>query len=77
MKHRHIETNEWTRTAIDSALEYGDLRDWRELFQAAKNDRRIAEQILFVAEAHYIEGSSVLARELVYEMWPELSRGEA
>lgn len=72
MKRRHLDTRAWTRAAIDSALEYGDLRDWRELFGLARRDRGLAQEILAVARAHYVEGASPMAERLVYELWPEL-----
>lgn len=46
MKHRHLNTSEWTRAAIDSALEYGDLPDWRELFAAVRESRALALEVL-------------------------------
>jgi hypothetical protein len=73
MRHRHLTTDQWTRDAIDSALEYGELADWRELFNAARQDRRLAAEVLFVSEAHYVEGASELAKELVREAWPDLA----
>ncbi len=73
MEHRHLTTTEWSRAAIDSALEYGDLADWRELFDAARRDRALAEDVLFVARAHRLAGSSRLSECLVAELWPELA----
>lgn len=72
MKHRHLNTTDWTRAAIDSALEYGDLADWRELFAAARHDRGLAHRVLDVAIAHQIDGSSVLAQTLIEALWPDL-----
>jgi hypothetical protein len=77
MKHRHIETDQWTRAAIDSALEYGDLPDWRELFAAVRQNRELAREVLFVAGSHHIEGASALATELVWALWPELRTGQS
>ncbi|CAG0994647.1 hypothetical protein PHYC_02488 [Phycisphaerales bacterium] len=76
MQHRHLDTNEWTLAAIDSALEYGDLADWRELFTRARSDRELARRILRICHGHYIEGSTPMARGLVLKLWPELA-GEA
>jgi len=73
MLHRHLNTDEWTLEAIDSCLERGDLPDWRELFSAAKQDRRLAKDILLIATRHDLGGASVLARELVRRIWPELT----
>lgn len=72
MKHRHLDTDRWTRAAIDSLLEYGDLRDWRELFRAVRGDRGLAQEVLAVARAHYVEGASPLAVSLVFVCWPDL-----
>jgi len=49
MQHRHLKTNGWSLAAIDSALERGNLEDWRELFAEARKDKKIAESILKVA----------------------------
>lgn len=72
MTHRHLNTTDWTLEAIDSALERGDLADWRELFAAAKRDKALAQQILMIATRHQMGGASVLARELALRLWPEL-----
>lgn len=74
MRHRHLNHEQWTPAAIDSALEYGDLADWRELFAAVSADRALAAEVLRVATAHPLPGSSALARWLVGEQWPELNR---
>lgn len=72
MKHRHLTTSEWTLATIDSVLEYGDLPDWRELFAAASSNQEVAKNILKIAETHYVEGSSALAKTLVQQLWPDL-----
>ena len=72
MQHRHLNSEEWTLAAIDSALERGDLPDWRELFAAAREDLELARRILHVARSHDIPGSSVMAVGLVERLWPEL-----
>lgn len=73
MIHRHLSTTGWSKAAIDSALEYGDLADWRELFAAVRADRSIAEDVLAVAAAHEVPGSSAMARVLVAQVWPGLA----
>lgn len=73
MRHRHLKTNEWTLAAIDSAIERGSLEDWRELFAAAGDDKKIAESILKVAAKPDRDGASKLARTLVIEIYPDLS----
>lgn len=72
MRHRHIDSTAWTRTAIDSAIEYGDLADWRELFAAARRDRELARHVLAVATAHRVEARSPLACRLIAALWPDL-----
>ncbi|HEY3245284.1 MAG TPA: hypothetical protein VGM03_18230 [Phycisphaerae bacterium] len=72
MRHRHLNTTDWTLDAIDSVLERGDLPDWRELFAAVRSDRRIAEKVLHVASQHDLGGASRLARELTCHCWPDL-----
>jgi hypothetical protein len=72
MLHRHLNTTRWTRAAIDSCLEYGDLPDWRELFREVRKDRRLAQEVLAVCRAHDIPGSSVMAENLVLKLWPDL-----
>jgi hypothetical protein len=73
MQHRHITTPEWSLAAIDSALERGDLPDWRELFAAARANKGIAADIIKVAAKRDHGGASVLARELAIHLWPELA----
>lgn len=72
MEHRHLKTGDWSLEAIDSALERGNLAEWRELFQAARKDVSLAQNILRVASAHYLGGASELARHLVLTIWPQL-----
>jgi len=73
MKHRHISTADWMLDAIDSALERGDLSDWRKLFAAAKADKQLAQSIIAIAEKRQHGGASVLARQLAIRLWPELA----
>jgi hypothetical protein len=61
MKHRHLDTTEYTLAAIDSVLEYGDLPDWRALFAAARRDPRLAEKVLHIARHRPADGASELA----------------
>lgn len=72
MQHRHLNTSEWSAAAIDSALERGDLTDWRELFAAVERNREVAALVLQVASAHDLGGASILAKALVQRVWPGL-----
>lgn len=65
MRHRHINTTEWTKDAIFSVLERGDLPDWRELFSAAKVDQEIAERIRIIAGRFPEDGTFILAAHLI------------
>ena len=72
MIHRHLKTEKWTLAAIDSALERGNLKDWRELFGEARRDKKIAESILRVVSRPAQSGAMKLARNLVVGIYPEL-----
>lgn len=76
MIHRNINTTEWTRMAIDSCFERGNLVDWRELFQAAKENREIAKDILVMARRREADGTATLAESLVRKLHPELFPSE-
>jgi hypothetical protein len=65
-------TKEWSAAAVDSALERGDLKDWRELFAAVERNRDLAALVLRIASAHDLGGASVLAKALVQRAWPGL-----
>jgi hypothetical protein len=72
MRHRHIDTDEWTLMAIDSLFDRGKLEDWREFVRALKRDRELGERALRMAEGHEDTRSAALARVLVGVCWPEL-----
>lgn len=74
MRHRHLDTTGWTRAAIDSAIEYGDLDDWRELFALVRHDQKLAREVLRITRLHPVEGASALARTLVLSLWPALNQ---
>jgi hypothetical protein len=73
VRHRHLNNTEWTRAAIDSLLERGDLPDWRELFARVRGDKALAREVLAVATLHEVEGASPMAIHLVLTLWPELN----
>lgn len=64
MRHRHINTTKWSKDAIFSVLERGDLPDWRELFKAAKHDPELAEKIQTIAGQYPDDGTFILAEHL-------------
>ena len=77
MEHRHINSSQWTAATVDSALERGNLQDWRELFAVVERDRTVAELVLTVVAARPPGGASVLAKALVERMRPGLSQLKA
>jgi len=72
MQHRHLTTQHWSAAAVDSALERGDLKDWRELFAAVRANAEVAEMVLRVASQHTLGGASILATALVKRLRPGL-----
>lgn len=72
MLHRHIKDTTWTRAAIDSVLERGDLDDWKELFQSAKTRPELARDILAMAERHDVDGTAELVAGILRRSNPEL-----
>ena len=72
MEHRHISTQSWSAAAVDSALERGSLKDWRELFAAVRRNREVAGLVVRVASGRGREGSAVLAMALVERLRPGL-----
>jgi hypothetical protein len=68
MEHRHINSSQWTAATIDSALERGNLQDWRELFAVVERDRAVAELVLAVVVARPPGGATVLAKAMVERM---------
>lgn len=69
MKHRNIDTNDWTRMAIDSLFEDGVLPDWKEFFIALQKDKTLARETLFVCEYHSNIESAKLAEVLVLHFY--------
>jgi hypothetical protein len=68
MNHRHIYTETWTKEAIDSTLQRGNLQDWKELFQSVKKDREIANSILEMARFHREDGTFALVEGILQKM---------
>ena len=74
MEHRHLNTQTWTAATVDSALERGGLKDWRELFAAVQQNREVAALVLHVASHHKQEGFAILAKGLVERLRPDLEQ---
>ena len=72
MEHRHLKTKSWSAATVDSALERGDLQDWRELFAAVQRHADVARLVLRVASTRKLDGASVLATALVQRLRPGL-----
>ncbi|HAB17364.1 MAG TPA: hypothetical protein PLX89_17630 [Verrucomicrobiota bacterium] len=70
MDHRHLTTRQWSAAAVDSALERGDLQDWRELFAAVRASAQLAELVLRVARQRGLDGPSMLATALAELLRP-------
>jgi hypothetical protein len=60
MQHRHLTADAgWSKAAIDSILERGDLPDWQELFAALGQDNNLAATVIEVAQQHRTSGSGL------------------
>ena len=57
MQHRHLNHREFSPAAIDDIISRGKWRDWRELRQAALNDRDVMERIARISAPVLILGS--------------------
>lgn len=69
MKHRHLKTEEWTRTAIASLFERGTRPDWEEFVNALRKDKNLAGTTLAVCANHTDIESANLARVLVMHFY--------
>lgn len=73
MQHRHLNpATEWSLSAIDSALDRGSVPEWRQLFDAARRNRGVAERILIVARHHPMRGVLPIAEHVLLAAWPDL-----
>ena len=73
MQHRNLNTEEWSRMAIDSLFDRGKLRDWQEFAHALKGDATLARETLVMAGRHAEQGAAELARVLVEHFHPNLA----
>lgn len=64
MEHRHIDTQEYTLTAIDDIISRGRHHDWLELRDAVRADESVALAVKKVCD-HYAAERSVR-----YDFWP-------
>lgn len=49
MEHRHLNHQDWTVAAIDSAITRGNQKDWNELRQDALDDPEVMEGLRKIA----------------------------
>ncbi len=73
MKHRNLNTEEWTRTAIDSLFDRGKLPDWREFIARLKTDKTLAEKTLYMCQHHKNHDSAKLAMVFLEKFYPNLA----
>lgn len=64
MKHRHLDTQEFTLAAIDDIISRGGRNDWIELRDAVRADSTIAVKVKKICD-HYANEES-----LRYDFWP-------
>lgn len=55
--------------AIDSLFERGVRHDWQEFASALRNDKRIAEDTLFMCDHHANIESAALAKVLILHFY--------
>lgn len=72
MKHRNLETEDWSKMAIDSLFERGTLPDWKEFVSVLEKDRYLAEETLAVCKYHQNTESVKLAQVFLEEFYPHL-----
>ena len=65
MRHRHIDTQEYTLTAIDDVIERGLLGDWLELRDAVRSSSAVAHHVRQICD-HQIPRSDFPSR---YVFW--------
>ena len=74
MKHRNLTTQNWTRSAIDSLFERGIRPDWEEFSRVLRQDERLARETVYVCEYHQNIESATLAKILVENFFPVLTK---
>ena len=72
MKHRNLNTEDWSRTAIDSLFERGKLPDWKEFIDTLKKDENLAKETLYMCQYHDNRDSAKLAFVFLEEFYPDL-----
>lgn len=65
MKHRHIDTQDFTLEAIDDIICRGQNKDWIELRDAVRLSEHIARDVKKICD-HYADCEG----EIRYHFWP-------
>ena len=72
MQHRHLNHREFTLAAIDDIISRGKWHDWRELRQAALNDRDVMERIARICRQY--AGDPYCQRHRFWDAYVETHR---
>ncbi len=72
MKHRNLQTEDWSKMAIDSLFERGKLPDWKEFVSVLGNDANVAKDALAVCRYHQNTDSVKLALVFLKDFYPEI-----
>ena len=70
MKHRHLDTTDWTPMAVESLFDRGELADWQDFVRAMRQNPELGRTALRLAAGHEDGGSAALARLLVSQHQP-------
>ena len=52
MRHRHLDTQEFTLAAIDDIIDRGKMKDWLELRDALRATPKLAEAVRHICRHH-------------------------
>ena len=52
MRHRHLDTQDFSLAAIDDIIDRGLVDDWLDLREAALSDNNLMQKVLRVCQAH-------------------------
>lgn len=64
MRHRHLDTQEYTLAAIDDIIDRGGLKDWLELRDAIRSAPELAEAVRRICYHHRDD------ENIRYNFWP-------
>jgi hypothetical protein len=72
VKHRHLNHETWTLTAIDSCLGRGSAEDWAKLREDASVDRELLPRVLRVCTSRLGRVDPQFYDRPLYEEWKAL-----